>query len=66
MQSASAHLPPGRNAAAAGSAQLCQLNYDSGITDEALFEAHRQWARRHAAPLYPRPGARFGADDGGR
>ena len=40
-------------AAAAASAALCRLNYDPALDPATVLQAHRDWARRHAAALYP-------------
>ena len=41
---------------------LINLHYDPGVDPQAMFEAHRAWARRHASELQPlattKPGAR--------
>ena len=44
----------GGGGAATESAALVRLNYDPAVDDSALFEAHRTWARRFAAPFYPK------------
>ena len=66
MQPETQDQPPESGAAIAGSAELCRLNYDPAVTQEALFGAHLEWARRHAAPLYPPPADGFGPDDPAR
>ena len=48
-----------RDQAAADSAALCRLNYRPDVSPAEIAQAHRDWARRHAAPLYPtRPNGR--------
>ncbi len=49
--------------AASQSAALVALNYDPAVDDGALFAAHRGWARRFAAPLYPTGDAEILHDD---
>lgn len=39
------------NNAAAGSRLLVMLNYDSHASPQKVYDAHREWAERHAAPL---------------
>ena len=51
------------SAAALESAKLARLNYDPSVDDRTLFEAHRAWAQRYAAPLYPTAGAEALSDD---
>jgi len=41
------------NDAAFASAALCRLNYDPDQSPLALYQAHLDWAKRHAEPLTP-------------
>ena len=53
----------GGDGAAVESAALVRLNYDPAVDDRALFEAHRSWARCHAAPHYPSSDTELLSDD---
>lgn len=44
-------IEPGDPATASG--LIAGLNYDVRISPETLFEEHRRWGERFAAPLYP-------------
>lgn len=43
----------GADAAQIGSARLLALQYDSALSRDAIFEAHREWASRHAPSSAP-------------
>ena len=52
-KTAKRHGPAPESAAALESGALVRLSYDPAQTPDRIARAHRDWAARHAAPLYP-------------